>query len=114
MQNKQKKKDTFYNNLKCWLFGDFINLKILLRRIPHRNLEIDKGRIEIGKNPCSQICLFLPEIVKILKKNYKITVIDRTLISNTKNSDNSITKWGSYSVFKNVYNEGNNQVVLIK
>ena len=52
--------------------------KFFLRRIPCKNLKIDKGRVEMAKKikMRSQMCIFLQEMVKSFEKEYKIKVVD--------------------------------------
>ena len=84
VQNKQNKKDTFQQSqiLTFWWF--FKTWKFFLKRIPHKNFQIDKGRVDISKKikVRSQICLFLARNSQNFEKDYRLTVLDKTLISN--------------------------------
>ena len=76
VQNKQNKKATF--------FMIFYKLIFFLRRVSHKNLQIHCGRVEIVKNIQSAFTdlHFLTRNGLYFEKDYKITVVDKTLISN--------------------------------
>ena len=49
VQNKQNKKNTFFGNLKFWLFHDYLKLDFFPEENPIQNLQILWGRVEIVK-----------------------------------------------------------------
>ena len=55
-----------------------------MRRIPHKNLQIHWGRVEIGKKIQSALTdlSFWARNSQNFEKDYKITVVDKTLLSN--------------------------------